>query len=81
MATLLEKALAAKNKRSLSVPSSEEVDLALAYFRAEITGDQATAAVAARGPRQNAAQRMATILRNAAAAGMVRIERAKAKAA
>jgi hypothetical protein len=63
---------AVKQGRKRAVPSAEEIELAIAFFRAEVTHEQAAAALET--PHRNAAAtRLATVLRNAAAAGLVRI--------
>ena len=71
--SLLEKAKATSAKRKRMVPSADELELALAFFRGEITGPQVNAAFGRRAGA-NPWHHVAGFLRNGIILGLVEIK-------
>jgi hypothetical protein len=72
--SLLETALSARRHRpAWETPDAELLDLAVAYFRGEVTSPAASKALGTRC-NSNAVSRLSAALRNAARAGLVEIK-------
>ena len=70
--SLLEKALATPLRKRRE-PDAEKLELALAFFRGEVTFGQASAALGSKN--RNVSTSLAGVLRNAVIAGTVKLER------
>lgn len=71
--SLLEKALASKGPRKRGPVDADELELAVAFFRGDVTHTQCGAAMGKASPN-SAIQSLIAAFRNACIAGRIRIE-------
>lgn len=72
--TLLQRAQTRKTQRHLGVYPTEEIEVAVAYIRGELTGGQAASVMPAIEHPSNAPSHLLAIVRGALIAGILKLD-------